>query len=466
MNIQRNKSIFQRFIIAVGIVATSTLWSCSSVLDVRNEGQLSNDAALVSTAAVEVAVNGAYESLWSTLGAGNPWTTLDALGGDVYYEGSDFGFLEIYNLNMSLFTPNNRGLWTTGYEGINRANNILEALPKINDVTAAANRNRQRGECLLIRGILHFELVRLWAQPWGFTADNSHPGIPLRISSTQGAAGAAIPRSTVAQVYAQVIADLTEAESLLGDAPTYDRVYKSVASAYLARVYFQQGNHQQAYNFADKVIKANRSGVRFALNSDLTTILTTPNSPEAIMQIAQPEQYNSSAGLIGMYRSTRYGAAPFSSSDDFQAFLSTIPNNDARKALYRQRNGFDPRVYSYKFDITVAPTTIIRLPEMLLIRAEAGAELARPDAEVRADYNALRVRAGLSADNSTTGKDNLLAAIRRERRLELAFEGDRLHYLRRIRATNIRGQAWNSWRLIAKIPDVEISGNPNIELNP
>jgi hypothetical protein len=462
-----NKTIKNRIgLFTTTMLCATILWSCSSVLEVRNEGQLSNDAALVSTDAAEVAVNGAYESLWSTLGAGNPWTTVDALGGDVYYEGSDFGFLEIYNLNMSLFTPNNRGLWTIGYEGINRANNVLEALPAITDTKISAARNRLRGECLLIRGILHFEMVRLWGQPWGFTADNSHAGIPLRVRATKGAAGAALPRSTVAQVYTQIIADLTEAESLLTETPVNERGHKAVAAAYLARVYFQQGNHQQANNAADRVIRGNRGGTRFALNSDLTTILTTSNSPEAVLQIAQPEQYNSSAGLIGMYRSTRFGAAPFSCSDDFIAFLNTIPANDARRGLYRQRNGADPRVYSYKFDLAIAPTSVIRLPEMLLVRAECAAELGRPDAEVRADYNLLRQRAGLAADNTTSGRDNLLNAIRRERRLELAFEGDRLHYLRRIRATNIRGQAWNSWRLIAKIPDVEISGNPDIELNP
>jgi len=109
---------------------------------------------------------------------------------------------------------------------------------------------------------------------------------------------------------------------------------------------------------------------------------------------------------------------------------------------------------------------VIRYAEILFIHAEAGLELGKPESEVLADVNLIRKRAGLTDDNTTTGKSALLNLIGKERRLEMCFEGDRFHYLKRIKSNNIRGLAWNDNKLLAKIPSSEVSGNPGIEINP
>jgi hypothetical protein len=115
------------------------------------------------------------------------------------------------------------------------------------------------------------------------------------------------------------------------------------------------------------------------------------------------------------------------------------------------------------FNSTPINIPVLRLQELLLTRAESRAELNAPDAEVRADLNAVRVAAGRPADNTITGKQALLDAIRFERRIELFLEGDRFHQLRRRRQSS-RGIAFNSGRLLP-IPQDEVNGNPGIVQN-
>jgi hypothetical protein len=110
-------------------------------------------------------------------------------------------------------------------------------------------------------------------------------------------------------------------------------------------------------------------------------------------------------------------------------------------------------------------TSVIRLAEMYLTRAESsvrkGGYVA---ANVRADYNNLRVLAGIPADNTSSTDIDLYAAIQNERRLELAMEGDRFFEMRRLKQ-QIRGLAFNDKTQLLKIPDSETRANPNIEQN-
>jgi starch-binding outer membrane protein, SusD/RagB family len=108
---------------------------------------------------------------------------------------------------------------------------------------------------------------------------------------------------------------------------------------------------------------------------------------------------------------------------------------------------------------------VIRFGEVILIRAEALAQLNRLPEAVD-EYNRTRVRAGLSAD-PRTGRTQaaVLAAIYKERRLELAFEGDRWPDLvRRGVATTTLGITAN--QTLFPIPQHEIDTAPGVTQNP
>ena len=91
--------------------------------------------------------------------------------------------------------------WGNLYEAINRANVLLENLDRSN--ATAAVKDQIRGEALFLRAYYHFVLVGYWGD------------VPLKLQSTQAATDVNIARTPAAQVYAQVIKDMTTAEGLL-----------------------------------------------------------------------------------------------------------------------------------------------------------------------------------------------------------------------------------------------------------
>ncbi len=141
MNTFLNKGL-----LTIALASLLLMSACSDVLDVRNEGQLSTEAALSDARSVNVAMSGIYATLQGTLGSGIPASPTEALAGDIVYAGSDYGYLEIWTQNMSLFTPSFSGFWDNSYRGINAINNVIVSLPDIKDLTEA-QKSQIEGEC-------------------------------------------------------------------------------------------------------------------------------------------------------------------------------------------------------------------------------------------------------------------------------------------------------------------------------
>jgi hypothetical protein len=112
---------------------------------------------------------------------------------------------------------------------------------------------------------------------------------------------------------------------------------------------------------------------------------------------------------------------------------------------------------------------VIRLAEIILIKAEALARLNRLP-EAVAQYNKVRVRAGLAVHtlgNQVTTQAQVLAQIELERRLELAFEGDRWPDLNRLgRAIAVKGIADRPGQVLFPIPLRDTRTSPNLVQNP
>jgi hypothetical protein len=132
---------------------------------------------------------------------------------------------------------------------------------------------------------------------------------------------------------------------------------------------------------------------------------------------------------------------------------------DARKTFFSNSGGSD---YTSKHNSRFANVRVIRLAEMYLIRAEANFRLGTTvgDSPLN-DVNRIRTRAGLPA---LTAGELTLARILRERKLELAFEGQALHDIKRLQGT-VGGLPWNSPKLVFPIPEREIIANPNLTQN-
>jgi hypothetical protein len=195
---------------------------------------------------------------------------------------------------------------------------------------------------------------------------------------------------------------------------------------------------------------------------------TGGNTPEDIFRVRFTDQ---DANSIGYYYTVkplggRYEVAP---TADLRAAYEA---GDARRA-WSIKNDRPTRFYASKFPTTAGTEHphVIRLAELYLISAEARARQGVDLAGAVSDYNQLRTRAGLPAHvlgvNVITQQE-VLDAIDHERRIELAFEGDRWPDLvRSNRAVSVMGLLGREGQQLYPIPQSERDvTTPPLEQNP
>ena len=180
---------------------------------------------------------------------------------DIFFTGTFEGLSDIWTNAAVPTNENARATWIDSYSAINITNNVLSALDKV--TSSEETRDRVEGEALFIRATMYFELVRFYAKTWDDGDNSSNPGVPIVLEPTRSVTDADYkPRNSVAEVYSQVIADLTRAESLL---PEENGIYatKAAAAAILSRVKLMQGatgaTSQQEAALADARDAADRA---------------------------------------------------------------------------------------------------------------------------------------------------------------------------------------------------------------
>lgn len=433
------------------------LSGCAGQLDVKPVNTIDASSAVATSGDVEALLVGAYDALGDAdVYGGNLLRDADLLGdnGEIFFDGTFVAPDEIFR--KSLLVNNNQAevTWLDSYRAINVVNNVLANL----DVVTEANRDRVEGEAKFIRGTLYFELVRMYAKAWTDGTPSANPGVPLVLAPTTEITEAAkVSRSTVAEVYTQVIKDLTEAEAKLPAANGFFAT-KGAAAAILSRVYLMQQKYPEAANAATRVIDSKR----YALVStdevfDLRVNQNGTNTAEDIFAI----QVTSQDGVNST--NTFYGAAEYGGRGDIlieKAHLALYEKGDNRAGLFYQADNGE--TYTAKWINQYGNVKIVRLAEMYLTRAEANfRNNSSIGAAPAADINLIRARAGLA---SIPAASLTLPAILKERHLELAFEGHLIHDIKRTRGS-VGALAYNSPKLIYPIPRREIDANGNLAQN-
>ncbi|RNI31024.1 RagB/SusD family nutrient uptake outer membrane protein [Rufibacter latericius] len=453
--------------------------SCDDELDVEPQTAINAGEALTTSQGVQSALVGAYVRLMSgTLYVGDPDAPLytgdlnltsELLGstGNLIWGGTFSTFRQVFQKDI---TPDNiliAGIWLRSYEVINIVNNVINAV----NVVEEDQRDQVLGEAHFIRGMVYFDLVRLFGLPYEPGQQNSQLGVPLVLQPTSLISEANnVPRNTVEEVYAQVIDDLTRARDLLPDRASFNessgdeaRANTYAASALLARVYLQQagapGNSAEAQYLTKAAEEANRviQGGGYDLVEDFTNAFNNnENTSEDIFAIQQTVQSNAGQSNAGL--ATFYSYNQRAEIEVAAGFVEQYEEGDERvEVLYLDpddlyRNG--------KYEIYSANVPLIRLAEMYLIRAEANQRLGTSvGATPLEDINVIRERADIPPLTSISLDDVL-----RERSLELAFEGQLIHDIKRLRQ-NVGDLPYNAGELVLPIPLREMNANPRLQQN-
>ncbi|MFC3559906.1 RagB/SusD family nutrient uptake outer membrane protein [Pedobacter jamesrossensis] len=450
------KTYIYNLIIASTLIASAS--SCKKALEINPVDTIEQSKALLTSKDVEVALVGAYSEFGSrNFYGGRPFLMADFLANTNAIEW--FGTYEelTQTINKSLLKTNSyvNNVWAAGYTAINDANNVISAINKVD----AAKQNKVEGEAKFIRGASYFELVRLFGKAYNDGSPTTNLGVPIVLTPTTEVNDASyVARATVAAVYTQAIADLTDAEAKL---PATNGFFatKSAAAGMLARLYLQMGNYAAAAAAANRVITSNNYSLNAAFIDAFPAMGSTPgvNSSEDIfaMQVTTLTGFN---GFNEFYGSSTYGGRGDAVISQDWIDATYAANDDRINAFYD-----DGDIYTSKYANVYGNVPVMRLSEMYLIRAECNVRLA-PAAPVGGrtplqDLAVVRSRARLTTTTAT------LADILNERKLELAFEGFALHDAKRTQ-TNIGSIAWNANNLVFPIPQREMDANKKLIQNP
>ncbi len=368
-------------------------------------------------------------------------------------------------------------LWKEHYIAINRANIAIDRIPFI-DMDATL-RERLVNEAKFLRGLLYFNLVRLWGE------------VPLVLHEVTSLDRNSIhvAKSPVESVYTQIINDLTDAEKLpafMGGADA-GRATGGAAKALLSKVYLTKREWEKA---AAKALEVINGPYGYDLFQDYADVFRaeTKNGKEHIFS-AQCKSFVNGQGNRLASSATPVGipgiAAAGSDEPMLPATYELYSANDKRRdvtfftEIVSPENGnvykFPPRFFKYFDPSTVKNPTesprnipIIRFAEVLLIYAEAVNEVSGPGSAYDA-INRVRKRAGLDP-LSGLDQSSFREAVYLERRLELMFEFHRWFDLirtkRMVSALHAVGKTNASEKhYLHPIPQREIDLNPKLEQN-
>ena len=401
---------FQSIFIAAGFVLG--LASCDNLLEFEPGDVILAEDAIQNADDLQRLLVSNYDVVANLYG-GRVQIVNELRGPNFGAPDNSLDFTAVYNRETTFFTGINGGIYTDFYFAIYRSNVVIKNFEIVQDLDEQ-DQIRLEAEARFIRAICHWGAVKLYARPYGYTADNSHPGVPLRIAPTQDP----LPRASVAEVYAQVIDDLTFAAENL---PIENGVYATqhAARGYLAQVYFLMGEYAEAASLASDVINSGS----FELDEDLDRFETDLVNPETVFGIvSMPFDFRSSWFRDNL-RSDNNPTPQLAFSEDFAFFMSLSGGGDGRSAWLTPGtraliNRFNEKEY---FNVPLVHLTMLHL-----LRAECYGELGSDLETAIADINAIRARAFGAGNNDlaseATAAEVILAA-REEYRKETACEG-------------------------------------------
>jgi len=509
-------------VIAIAMFITS----CEKQLQVLPQQSLDAGTALTTREGIEASITGIYARLKSARMYGRDMITHPEALADNGFATFKSGRLlpeannssPVANTGANHFTTT---VWTNSYAAINQINLTLEAIPGLTASTITqADKDKWNGQLYFLRGLYYFDLVRVYAyMPGAVVAANDMGGVIL---STKGVASATDAlafkpaRASIDSVYLQIVSDLTQAAGLLlnpGLGP--NAASRLAAQAMRAKVNLYRRNYGEAKRWADSCIAGGGSkltttancvsqwrnasnqetlfqvafltaaeniGVNESLQTSFTT-LVTPGNP------AQLGGFGDLVPTLTLLNDLGITLQGGNNVDTFTTRNAVIAarSNDVRNQLYEAGNNGRGlvKVECTKYigkngAINLDNAPVIRIAEAYLIRAEA---LGTPGSSV---YSAAGALADLktikqnrytgytgsaieTADNALTGQA-LLDEIIRQRRIELAYEGNRFFDLKRLGLDLVKSPinnlvAFTDTRILPPIPPGDISINPNLKQN-
>jgi len=452
------------------IIGFLLLTGCKKLIDIQDpRTQVSATGVYSSDANAKAAIYGLYSEMY----AARTWrlsaTSVPGLTADEITTGlPQYNTYNVYFNNQIISNDQTvAGIWTDFYKSIYNANAIIEGVAGSTGMTDPVKK-QFTGEAKFVRAINHFYLVNLFGP------------VPL-ILTTDVKQTVLAPRADSATIYNQIIADLTEAQTLLSadysaSGGQRTRVNKFAAAALLARVYLHTGNFAKAEEAANVVLGSSQYSLLTTANMNGINL---KNNKEAIFQFdvtGDATLITKTSWMVQYFVPT--GATPA----DFvlrPELVNSFEAGDLRLKNWTGTITYQGTLYYYlfKYQQGIYGTnaalneyhTVLRLDEQYLVRAEARAKQGNLAGGL-ADLNIIRKRAGL-ADTTAATQGSLVNLIMHERQVEL-FCDNGLRWLDLKRTGTVDAvigaikPTYKPFQKLYPIPIGEMQKNPALTQNP
>ena len=490
----------QRFKLITGICSILLLTqliilpSCKkSFIDLTDQTRIATSEYYGDSISIAAAVNAAYSGLQDVYGRSNssrgiwPFAEVASDNSTAVSDGVGVGEIELFTYTSA--NPLIQGSWIAVYKCVSRCNVVLARGPAV--AMSAATKSRYFAEVKFIRALAYFNAVQIWGDV---------PLVTKEIQSVQDAY--TYGRTNKDSVYAQIIQDLTDAESVLPAkyAVTADlgRVTQGAAKGLLAKVYLTQKNYTAAAGKLNEFITL-YDNTTYSLQASYANIFSTTNemNSEIIFAVrytkgglgigspftnyfAPGATVTGGIGNAGQYNTVRKDLV-----DTFLANGAADTRYAASIALYTPTTVYYTKKYT---DVPAGDGDadcdwiVLRYADVLLMNAEALNEQNSSNVALAIPYiNRVRIRAGLAGlVAATQTQQSLRLAIERERRLELNLEGHRwFDLVRTDRAITVMNNHFTKYQikngtvvvqidahnLLFPVPLSEINTNPVLTQN-
>lgn len=474
------------------IGAILLLSSCGKdFLDLKPVSQTSVVQFYRNASDINIALIGVYDALQRPGQYGNQWKFAELRSDNTDAGGGAPEDIDIDLFRVSVTNGSIEASWRDNYIGISRSNTVLNRIQPIE--MPVQLKNQYIGEAKFLRALMYFNLVRLFGK------------VPLVVTEiTSSADGYSYGRNEVAEVYAQIVNDLKDAEDKLPLSYTgasIGRATKGAAKGLLGKVYLTNGNYPEAVAKLKEVIDLNIYSL-LPKYSDVF-LVTNEYNKESLFEVlfkgggtGEGSEFVNRfypRGDIGGQVGIGQGADANRPTADMLAAYEKAGNViiDQRyfasmDTSFRANNGTTVKVRFIKkfFSIPFLPFDadnnwpVLRYADVLLMYAEALNEANKAPNDIAfTNINLVRQRAGLPALSNSLDYQGFQLAVEKERRVELAFENQRWFDLVRtgraltvmndhFRRLNIN-TVMEPFHVIYPVPKSQVDINPSlIKQNP
>lgn len=487
------------------LLALTTIFSCNDAIDINQPGRLGAEQAFQTVSDLNLGLLGVYDRVDVTpeIQFNSVFTDQIAIGFDNGGQGlgnGEYGFI----LNPTSAAPT--ALWTNTYSALNAANRLIEAAETITPEDGEqAQYNEILGQALALRAFNHFQLISYFSTD--YEDDGALAGI--LVDFVPGV-DEQLPRNTNGELYALIESDLSRAASLISTESDPTFISRDFVTALRARIAAYRGQYSQANTLTTSLL----AKYPLANRAEYQGIFLDVDNTEIIFKLERTINDNyDGQGATGSGFAGGWAGANFAFVD---GTIDGSPYFEMGRSLF---NELDPA--DIRYDVLVNETSLIapdyqntanyrlddilvigkypgnekpllndlkvfRISEMLLIKAEALADAGNLNGASNSAAALLKqlrdARFGTdTALPNFANETQAFAAILRERRIELAFEGHRWKDLKRLGGRAgagierdpldcaVNGACTlnaDDFRFTMPIPLLELNANSEIQQNP